>query len=58
MVDSFRLYCRHEWVKVMTDGKNVVLLRYSTRKLTEVDRDRSTWVKALEAAKISPVSGK
>jgi len=46
------LTAQHEWIRVITEGDNVIVLRYTTRKLKSVDDVRPTWEGILKNAKV------
>lgn len=48
------LKAQHEWYRVITDGKNVVVIRYTTRRVKSVEADRAKWEGILNSAKIVP----
>lgn len=45
---------QHEWLRVITDGHDVVVLRYTTRKSGNLESDRKIWEEILSNARLSP----
>ena len=43
----------HNWVKIFQKNGNVYTLLYTTKNIAEIDRDRSSWEKILENAKVA-----
>lgn len=53
-VDGDKAVAQHEWFKMMKAPCSTLILRYTTKKLEDVEKVRGTWEKILNEARVEP----